>query len=131
MGTNYYLHETMACAVCGRGYVPLHIGKSSAGWCFALRVDPFQGLHDLPDWEARWTKPGVIIQDEYARLVTPDEMKAIITQRVWERKDDFSQSWYELNHAMRGPNGLARSQLGGSCVKHGEGTWDCLTGDFS
>ena len=37
MGTNYYL-ETDACDKCGRGDGPLHIGNSSAGWCFALHV---------------------------------------------------------------------------------------------
>ena len=42
MGTNYYLHRprTNECEHCGRAdeAPPLHIGKSSSGWCFSLHV---------------------------------------------------------------------------------------------
>ena len=38
MGTNYYWQESEPCAACGRGYEQVHVGKSSAGWCFSLHV---------------------------------------------------------------------------------------------
>ena len=54
MGTNYYLHEppTNKCEHCGRQdeKEPLHIGKSSVGWVFALHIIPEMGIEDLEDW---------------------------------------------------------------------------------
>jgi len=38
LGTNYYWQESEPCAACGRGYEQVHVGKSSAGWCFSLHV---------------------------------------------------------------------------------------------
>ena len=40
MGTNYYLHKKPPCEACGHEPAPLHIGKSSGGWCFSLHVIP-------------------------------------------------------------------------------------------
>ena len=71
MGTNYYLHRNV-CAHCGRGDEALHIGKSSAGWCFSLRVHPEEGIHDLPDWERELV--GGKIQDEYGETFPPVEL---------------------------------------------------------
>lgn len=60
MGTNYYAEYQPPCPTCGRQDPPLHIGKSSAGWCFSLHVIPELGLNDWPEWEA-WLagSPGV------------------------------------------------------------------------
>jgi hypothetical protein len=41
MGTNYYL-RLHACPSCGHSAAELHIGKSSAGWYFGLRVYPLR-----------------------------------------------------------------------------------------
>lgn len=50
MGTNYYLHTKPDCECCGRGFEPLHIGKSSGGWCFSLHVMPEDNINTLDDW---------------------------------------------------------------------------------
>ena len=131
MGTNFYLHEQSPCPTCGREYDRLHIGKSSAGWCFALHVDPDAGIHDLPDWEARWAKPGAVILDEYDRLLSPSDMRLIVMARARmgsETPEDWY--WYFVNDATPGPEGLARRKLGRHCIGHGDGTWDLITGEF-
>lgn len=110
MGTNYYLHEKPDCECCGRSFEPLHIGKSSYGWCFSLHVMP--GIKTLDDWRNRWSMPGSYIRNEYGDLVSVADMELIITGR-------------------RGPNGLLRHQIDGHCVGHGEGTWDYISGEFS
>jgi hypothetical protein len=50
MGTNYYLEIDNVCSHCGRGDTELHIGKSSAGWVFFLRIYPDEGINSLEDW---------------------------------------------------------------------------------
>jgi hypothetical protein len=131
MGTNYYLHEK-TCEHCGRGDEPLHIGKSSAGWCFALQVLPDEGLNTLEDWKARWSKPGCVIRNEYGETVSVDELLKTITERAWPRGTDHRTPEYlRQNNAVVGPKGLMRHAIGRWCVGHGEGTWDYLPGDFS
>lgn len=132
MGTNYYLY-TSVCLQCGRGDEPLHIGKSSGGWCFSLHVDPDKGINDLPDLESRWSTPDAVIRDEYGRAVTPEEIRAVITERKWSRTDmPLPESWYRDNHAVPGPYNLARHKIEpGHCIAHGAGTWDCIVGEFS
>jgi hypothetical protein len=129
MGTNYYWYEKPACACCGREYEPLHIGKSSAGWCFGLHVIPEEGIHDLDDWLERFACEESLIRDEYGDIVDSLDMIGYITRRssvhVWTVRELLE------NHAVSGPNNLARHQLGYNCVKHGEGTWDCIEGEFS
>lgn len=134
MGTNYYLEATPPppCPCCGRGYETqrLHIGKSSGGWCFSLHVIPEEGINSLADWQKRWSLPGFVIRDEYGDTHTSEQMLSVITVRAWGRAQQ-SASWYAQNHAVPGPNGLARHQIGRYCVGHGEGTWDLIPGDFS
>lgn len=140
MGTNYYLHEKAPCPTCGHGDDPLHIGKSSGGWCFALHVIPEQGINTLDDWVARWSVEGVSIQNEYEEAVTPAEMLKIITER--NGRCDWSVSlgryygsWQEFhirNQSEEGPNGLLRHRVDGRhCIGQGEGTYDYITGEFS
>jgi hypothetical protein len=132
MGTNYYL-EPPPCPHCGRGDEPLHIGKSSAGWCFSLRVYPEKGINDLPDWEKLFADPNLKIKDEYGDLVAKEEMLHTIKDRFWV---SGGNSWGEKelreNHAVRGPNGLARHRIEPNyCSGHGEGTWDLCPYEFS
>jgi hypothetical protein len=142
MGTNYYLYEKQnePCPTCGHcdEAEPLHIGKSSAGWCFSLHVIPERGINDLEDWEALWSRPGCVIKNEYGETLTPDEMKLCITERgrigLASSVPYGYRSWHEFytsNQAKLGPNGLVRHVVGRHCLKHGEGTWDCITGEFS
>ena len=148
MGTNYYLHRKPPCATCGKpDEEPLHIGKSSGGWCFSLHVIPEDGIHDLGDWRREWNQPGSVIMNEYGERVPVSEMDAEITERKWKR--NFEGKWWgspvgftgleyaseaafhRKNHSERGPNGLLRHAIGDYCVGHGEGTWDYIPGDFS
>lgn len=129
MGTNYYLTTKPPCECCGRPYDRMHIGKSSAGWCFSLHVDPENGINDLPDWVALWSQPGAYIQDEYGDVIPPEEMMSTITNRRWKAPPASARTLAE-NDAVRGPVGLMRHAIGRHCVGHGEGTWDLIPGEF-
>lgn len=111
MGTNYYL-ESKPCEHCGRSEEPRHIGKSSAGWCFSLRVYPDEEIHDLNDWKEFFKGTEPIIKDEYEQEITVDKMINIITNR---------------SH----PRGLTRHTVDGChCIGYGEGTYDYMVGEF-
>lgn len=132
MGTNYYWYPGPACKCCKRPFEPLHIGKSSAGWCFSLHVMPERGIEDLDDWERFWKKEGSYIEDEYGTEITPDSMREIITDRSQPKTPKWTPENYRSNYAEPGPNNLARHRLeAGHCQKHGSGTWDCIIGEFS
>jgi hypothetical protein len=120
MGTNYYLKGRPACAHCGRGgeREGPHIGKSSGGWAFALRIYPAgiddlapSPIADLPDWIPLFEKFGVI--DEYGRDVPVADMLQQITER---------------SH----PHGLRHHDVEAHrCLGPGAGTWDRMLGEFS
>ena len=110
MGTNYYWHMN-PCPHCGHPEEKLHIGKSSAGWCFSLHIIPERGINDLDDWKELWKEGNGKIIDEYSEEIPIDKMLEIIT--------DF------------GPNGLLRHKVDGKfCVGNGKGTWDLIRGEF-
>lgn len=110
MGTNYYLLGD-TCQHCGRSDERLHIGKSSAGWCFALHVT--DDIKSLADWQELWSKPAAKIVDEYGDAIEPAAMLAKITER---------------SH----PHGLSRHDIDDRhCVAHGNGTYDLIRGEFS
>jgi hypothetical protein len=134
MGTNYYVRHNI-CETCGR-YDEYHIGKSSAGWCFSLHVDPENGINDLYDI-CKLMKRGQVY-DEYGSDVTPAQMYSIITERSWENDGQVPhgyQSWKEfhtLNYSEPGPAGLFRHAIDGRhCIGHGEGTYDLIISEFS
>ncbi len=130
MGTNYYLHGNV-CESCGRGDEPLHIGKSSCGWHFALHVIPEENIKDLEDWSKRWCEDDVVIRNEYGDVIEPIDMLDIISQRKWNGKKERLDEWYKDNHAEEGLNGLARHKIElGHCVGHGDGTWDLIESEF-
>ena len=144
MGTNYFLHTKNPdnCEVTERD-TSLHIGKSSAGWCFSLHVDPSEGIQDLPDWVERWSKEDSYIMNENGERVTPAEMLGIICNRKSNDGKPFNESYkptpfmryasaaefHRKNYSMEGPHGLLR-HAGPHCVKNGDGTWDCIIGTF-
>lgn len=129
MGTNYY-HSDNPCPHCGRGDEALHIGKSSAGWCFSLNTHPEEGIESLDDWKARWTEKS--IRDEYGDPVSPDTMLRIITDRHRPARHAFDPEWLRSNDAIPGPNNLARHQIDGRfCIAHGDGTFDIMRCEFS
>lgn len=132
MGTNYYLKldGNDKCEHCGRSDSgeTFHIGKSSAGWCFSLHVIPERGINDLCDWLPLFDKGQ--IEDEYGTQISIAEMIDKISNRSWSGNKEHDPSFYSLNQAQPGPNGLLRHQISWHCVKHGEGTWDCVVGEF-
>ncbi len=108
MGTNFYMHEEPPCPTCHRSKEMRHIGKSSAGWCFTLRVYPREGINTLEDWKKLWA--GKTFEDEYGDSVSEEQLLDRITNR----------------HA-----GVQRHTIDGShCIGHGEGTWDYMVGEF-
>ena len=132
MGTNYYLHAPK-CLHCGKEEEPpLHLGKSSIGWCFGLHVYPEDGIND---WQQMWSKIDYLtkdhnykIRDEYGDSVDNGKFFSI----VWDRSGSpENKQWLKSNYAAPGPYGLARHALvPGWCIGHGEGPFDYLVGDF-
>lgn len=123
MGTNYY-HELDVCLHCNRGKDRLHIGKSSAGWCFSLHVYPEDESlpQNLTMWHERFKTPGSRIIDEYGNIVPIGRMISWIRDR--EKTHTWTEDDLEINGAIRGPNGLARRKCYDTCVGWGEGTYD-------
>jgi hypothetical protein len=140
MGTNYYLYERgdLINRLVQDEPTERHIGKSSGGWCFALRVYPEEGINSLTDWYKRMKQHNNVIKDEYGSEWTIDEMIREITDRRW-RKREFQPTkrcpteamMLEFNQAVYGPNNLLRARIGEHCIGHGPGTWDLIVGDFS
>ncbi len=129
MGTNYYWLGDV-CEHCGRSDDRRHIGKSSSGWVFALRIYPEEGINDFPDWEAIWESGDGRINDEYGREISTEEMKNIITNRS-HRELENPNEFHRENQSEDGPNGLVRSRIGKyGPVRHGEGTWDLYDREF-
>ncbi len=124
MGTNYYLKQL--------GAENLHIGKSSAGWCFALHVYPEKGINTLDDWMDLFYGSFSGIEDEYGHWVTPAEMLEQIVARSWSPATSYSPEFHRINYSELGPNGLLRCKVDGvHCIGHGKGTYDYIIGDFS
>lgn len=92
MGTNYYLHSSI-CDSCGRSDTPVHLGKSSEGWAFLLRVYPERGLNSLEDF-----LPDLLhgqIEDEYGHVIQIEDMLEFIFDR-----DDYVKRRTDV---IRGP----------------------------
>lgn len=132
MSTNYYWIKTGICSHCGgyRDRDVFHIGKSSPGWCFALHVDDELDVHDLVDWQDLWLTGGTIV-NEYDDVISSERMTEIITIREGHMEKPKLSAFCKANHAIPGPNRLARRIVDGRyCVGHGEGTWDKVAGYF-
>jgi hypothetical protein len=114
VGTNYYYHEDGE-----RKGDGLHIGKSSTGWNFSLRIHPDQGIDDLASWRDLWAKGGAIF-DEYDRPVTAEQMLSTITER--HRPGGLLSCCDPVN---MGPYGHDLD------VRPGEGTYDLCNYEFS
>ena len=112
MGTNYFLRRP-DCPCCGQSRPDMHIGKSSAGWCFTLHVIPEDRINTLEDWQSLFAIEGAYIVDEYGRGVSVADMLRCITAR--SRRDQPLQ-----RHPIDGHH----------CVGHGPGTYDYCPGDF-
>ena len=139
MGMNYYWNYNI-CDKCGRAEETLHIGKSSYGWCFSLHIYPERGINTLADWEEKFKVVNSNIIDEEDRVISVPEMLSIIKDRRGninlEEKPFLSfhyksfEDFLYKNSAERGHCNLLRHRIGNFCVKHGEGTYDYIIGDF-
>ena len=144
MGTNYYAVVGQQETICPHfdrpGHIEetrWHIGKSSFGWCFSLHVGSSEEPHiprTLEAWKDVFARC-IRIEDEYGREYTPAEIERVVTER---RSPDALEGterdpeWLRMNHAVPGPNGLARHYIDHyHCVGHGDGTYDLITGVFS
>lgn len=152
MGTNYHLIKK--CSSCNHEE-KLHIGKSSAGWCFALHVYPKSEnkqieekvignfikrdivIESLYDWKKWFNNLDWRIFNEYGAELYPSEIIEIITNRYWKvhkEVPELYKSWEDFhnkNQSESGPNNLMRARINERCIGHGEGTWDLMVGEFS
>ena len=122
MGTNYYYCPdstgARSCPHCKQDLPSLHVGKSSMGWYFSLRVHPDEGLVDLLTWEARWMAGGAIF-DEYGDRVMVDEMLKVIRER-----GDPGKLRTHVGYVS--PHGGYRDS-----ARYGGPTWDLCDYEFS
>jgi hypothetical protein len=81
MGTNYYAPARPDCDCCGRGYEPLHIGKSSGGWKFLFAPYPDLGLTSWKAWKSYLESTSSIIEDEYGQTVTLAELIELVESK--------------------------------------------------
>jgi hypothetical protein len=129
MGTNYYISvETPEGDV-----EKIHIGKSSSGWVFSLRIYENKGILSLYDWMPIILNTENVIRDEYGRNITAAEMLRQITVRGRDRAPEWTPAEYAMNHAEPGPNNLVRHRQDseyGRTTTHGEGTWDYMDYEF-
>ena len=133
MGTNYYWHEKPACKECGRPHKGLHIGKSSYGWVFTMRVHPDEGIEKLDDWIERWNRPGSEIFDEYNDKVSPVEMLAVVTIRARPDRITWSADEIRRNTAIADhETNLLRHDPARDPMFYGRGagTYDYFDGEF-
>lgn len=128
MGTNYYL-RTPACPHCGSSGSELHIGKSSAGWNFGLRIYPDHAeklgpfgvstILELDDWRSLFEKFQIF--DEYGDLVTAEHMLKQISER-------FHPNGL-LGRLTAGPEHMGPYRVSGCSA--GKGTYDLCNYEFS
>ena len=109
----------------------LHIGKCSGGWHFGLHVIPEIGICDIEGWVPYLLSSDRVIVDEYGEELTYEELISVITQRGRKEPNDWSNEMLHRNFAELGLNNLVRRKIGSGCVQQGQGTWDCISGNFS
>jgi hypothetical protein len=134
MGTNYYVKEEIQeeCPVCHHREVTneIHIGKSSAGWCFALHAIPELGLNNWHNWLVFLQDKK--IKDEYGNDISLKEFKSIVLDRAYSARSWVAyNSWekfHQFNRSIQGPNGLIRSA--DNVGNGGHEPWDMIEGEF-
>lgn len=132
MGTNYYLRKGEDAAEAnwehplnrliyrdtGRA-ARIHLGKSSMGWAFSLRVYPEQGYGSadrILELVTNLTRDGWLLEDEYGDPITPDKFVSIVHRSDREPP----------------PDGWMRARIDGvHCIGHGAGPFDYIVGEFS
>lgn len=135
MGTNYYLRTT-PCPTCGHHVGDLHVGKSSAGWYFGLRIYPNSDgvdnerlrpfgaaqIRELDDWRPLFAKFPIYDEDDHP--VATEDMLKEITQRSHPRG--------LLSRLTVGPEHMGPYHHHTSDdLKTGAGTYDLCAYEFS
>ena len=129
MGTNYYL-QADTCPACNHSAEVLHIGKSSAGWVFLLRLhketDSVGPIASLEDWKLLFDKH--LIKNEYGEVVSKKEMLSVITERP-----PFNGKPLCGNHHGRhnNPGYSFRAKTSGQPAPNPEDTWEYFDSDYS
>jgi glutaredoxin-related protein len=133
MGTNYYA-STGACPRCGHSGHVVHVGKNSAGWAFSLRVYPDSENElptSFPEWESWLHEPDVTIADEYGGSVEVDDLLELVQHKEPWGNDDLKEHDGEPGTYYDPDIRLLRHVVDGrTCIGHGAGTYDYMTGDF-
>lgn len=130
MGTNYYL-KTPSCPHCGHKGNRLHIGKSSSGWFFGLRVYAdsqydltsfdVAKIDELEDWRPLFDKFEIV--NEYGEQISAHEMIREITERNHPRG--------LLSRVTAGPEHMGPYATAEHRGKPGKGTYDLCKYEFS
>lgn len=158
MGTNYYLKLKDHPLVKTKNSL-LHMGKSSAGWHFLLKIYP-PHINSFEDWKKVYNSKEYEIINEYDEIISWKEMEDIITNRkqhefiesdseeVFERKlltaqnrlgrhlgvEKMYESYEDMleqNNAVRGLNGLwARKDSKNFKIIRTDGTYDLTPDKF-
>lgn len=128
MGVNYYVSNPKTPDRFG-----MHIGKSSGGWCFSLRVYPEYSLTTFQHWLDFLAKlPEPCVMDGEGGFYTVAQFKRVVENRMWAHANSaFVRKYLDSGEAVMGRNGLLSVPVDGvHCVGHGEGTWDYIAVDF-
>lgn len=127
MGTNFYYRKSGADA-------DRHIGKSSGGWVFLVRLYPERGINSLDDWKTLLVAdPTGKILDEYGRTYTVGGMMSWIEGRHWTAPYRMSPEELVANCAEYTAGNLLRPverHEEGRTVRNGEGTYSYVYYDF-
>jgi hypothetical protein len=111
-----------------------HLGKSSVGWAYMLRVWPEDDLVDLDGWVAFLRRTGGRIYDEYRNEHTLEGWLSVVRERWFVRDELPDEAFLRSNHAelCHHPEGGGRFLLfseGFSDRSHGP-TWEAVDSDF-
>ena len=135
MGTNYYLRQP-PCSQCGHSGAELHVGKSSAGWNFGLRIYPKIGetvderlksfgvdqICELEDWHVIFERFPIF--NEYGDSISSVSMREIIVDRTHPQG--------LLSRLTAGPEHMGPYRdLLHSPTHAGKGTYDLCAYEFS
>ena len=130
MGTNYYVNKKpdLVDILRGEEDLELHLGKSSAGWCFSLRIYPEMGLVNLETWYKFLSKGRITITDEYGTTHDIDDVIHRITKRSWKHEHTLSDI---KKYPDRFHKDGCRRHTSSDQTKPGKGSYDLCNYEFS
>lgn len=128
MGTNYFVSKkpSLIGILQGGETEELHLGKSSVGWCFSLRIYPERGLVNLESWYRYMASGRTIITDEYGG---EHELESII-DRIVNRRFNAHSTPKDSSRRQFHKDGCQRHRISEVC-KPGKGPYDLCNYEFS